>query len=174
MAGYKTYTSGLTIKQPNRGTRDYFTTLDADTFAKISSHDHSGSPMGAAVNSKNLSGTILTWTPTITGSGTLSLSSPVIRQAIYSKIDPWVFFSVFVSVTVDSGTGSEILLTAPVAGVSHAASTYFSGLLINTANPSNLATWYYDGTYIRGSGFGAPNLNAASTQFVIDGKYRRV
>lgn len=174
MAGYKTYSSGLTIKQPNRGTRSYFSTLDTDTFAKISAHDHSGSGNGAAVNSANLSGSISTWTPTITGSGTLVLSSPTIRQAIYSKNDPWVLFSVHVAVTVDSGTGSEILITHPLAGVAHAASTYFLGILINSANSNNLMTWSYDGTYIRGSGLGAPNLAAGSVTVTIDGKYRRV
>lgn len=46
---YITLTSGLTIKAPTRGTRSWAQTMLDDTFRKISSHDHTGSPNGAQI-----------------------------------------------------------------------------------------------------------------------------
>lgn len=44
---YITYSSGLTIKSPTRGTRNYEQTMRTDTYQKISEHDHSGGGRGA-------------------------------------------------------------------------------------------------------------------------------
>ncbi len=43
---YITYTNGLTIKSPTRGTTNYEETLRNDTWTKISSHDHSAGGKG--------------------------------------------------------------------------------------------------------------------------------
>lgn len=47
---YTTYSLGLTLKQPTRGTKGYYSTLDADLFTKLSSHDHTGSGKGAQIS----------------------------------------------------------------------------------------------------------------------------
>jgi hypothetical protein len=41
-----TYTSGLTIKSPTRGTKNYEETLRTDTWQKISEHDHTAGGKG--------------------------------------------------------------------------------------------------------------------------------
>lgn len=43
---YITYSSGLTIKSPTRGTRNYESTMRTDTYQKISEHDHTGGGRG--------------------------------------------------------------------------------------------------------------------------------
>lgn len=43
---YITYSSGLTIKSPTRGTRNYEQTMRTDTYQKISEHDHTGGGRG--------------------------------------------------------------------------------------------------------------------------------
>lgn len=44
---YITYSSGLTIKSPTRGTRNYEQTMRTDTYQKISEHDHTGGGRGS-------------------------------------------------------------------------------------------------------------------------------
>lgn len=43
---YITYSSGLTIKSPTRGSRNYEQTMRTDTYQKISEHDHTGGGRG--------------------------------------------------------------------------------------------------------------------------------
>lgn len=52
--GYTTFNLGLTIKQPTRGTTGYLATLAADTYTKISAHDHTGSGNGAQITTAAL------------------------------------------------------------------------------------------------------------------------
>lgn len=52
--GFTTYNLGLTIKQPTRGTTGYYSTLDTDTYTKISQHDHTGSGRGAQIGTAAL------------------------------------------------------------------------------------------------------------------------
>lgn len=52
---YITISSGLTIKVPTRGTRNWADEMLAQTFTKISSHDHTGSGKGLAIGTNALS-----------------------------------------------------------------------------------------------------------------------
>ena len=54
MAGYATYSLGLTIKQPRKGTKGFFLTMENDTYKKISAHDHSGSGNGVQLTGSAL------------------------------------------------------------------------------------------------------------------------
>lgn len=228
--GYTTYSLGLTIKQPTRGTRGYYSTLDQDTYTKISQHNHTGSGMGAQIGTAALvadsvteakvrlanagwlrsrnaadsgdlnlvradSSNILrfanvgantradlglgpietSWSPAVTGSGTLVLASIVIVHSIYTISDPWVFFQTHITFSVSSGTGNEIFIPHPVAGVAQPALTFNICRISNAAlTLGQEGGWNYDGTKIRAAGFGGPNFAVGATVVAIDGKYRRI
>ncbi len=49
-----TYSSGLTLKSPTRGTRNYEETLRTDTWQKISEHDHTGAGRGTSIGTAGI------------------------------------------------------------------------------------------------------------------------
>lgn len=57
---YITLSSGLTIKVPTRGTRNWADEMLAQTFTKISSHDHTGSGKGLPIGTNALSNLAVT------------------------------------------------------------------------------------------------------------------
>lgn len=69
--GYITLTNGLTLTIPTSGTKNWGQTLQNSTWAKISSHDHTGGGNGSKIGSSGLQPNIaLTVGATLTPSGT--------------------------------------------------------------------------------------------------------
>lgn len=119
---------------------------------------------------------IQSWSPTVTGQGTIVTSGNSFPYAVYDRAGAWINFQISATGTIASGSGTALYVTVPVAG---AASSFSAGVCYLQAvggNSVNMAFWQYDqaNSRIAISPSGGGSLTAGSYIFFIDGKYRAV
>jgi hypothetical protein len=122
----------------------------------------------------NLAGAYASWTPTITASGSMTVSSPTIVYATFIRFGPFVHLAGYVSCVLGGTASNTVSITLPVNAASVGGTQAITGFFSSGAN--NFAAGY------AGIGNGAstlfiqPNNNAnfalATTFFQFSALYR--
>ncbi len=115
---------GLTASRP----------LDLDASKNIQSptaatfkSTHSIASSGANSDITALTGiTLSSWTPTVTASGSMTISSLAVNEARYQRIGGYYMFHVSINCTLGGTASNYVYLTAPVSGTSHDTNCTFS------------------------------------------------
>lgn len=162
---------GLTASRPLD--LDASKNLQSPTAATFKS-THSIASSGANSDITALTGlTIETWTPTVTASGSMTISSLSVNQAQYKRVGPFVHFHVSCTFTLGGTASTTINLSVGVAGTAHNANCAFVCSADQNGTGVSLPRWRYDGTNI--IVFQAGNVNwtlGANAAVNINGHYR--
>ncbi len=104
---------------------DYWSGTDlsvANGGTGASSASDARSNLGAAASGSNSDITALTgiasatWTPSVAGGGSMTVSSMSVRQARYARIGPFVMFHLCVTFTLGGTASNTITVSVPVSG----------------------------------------------------------
>lgn len=87
-----------------------------------------------------------TWTPSVSGSGSMTASSVVVNEANYQQIGSFIEFEVSVSFTLGGTASNYVYLTAPASGTSHSTSCAFNAYIVEggTTVPDKYGAWRYN------------------------------
>lgn len=116
------------------------------------------------------------WTPTISGSGTIAISSQTNNQADYWRSGPYIEFEFSATFTI-TGSGQYLYVPHPVAGVAHSSACAFRCAGENGGGAAVEARWNYDAANTRILVFqeALANWTAGSNAAIhIQGRYRAV
>jgi hypothetical protein len=115
----------------------------------------------------------LSWTPTVTASGAMTVSALTVTDAQYLRIGPLVMFKVFVVCTLGGTASNQMLVTVPVTTAGQNSVITAS---INVGGGANwFAAWGYTDTsdnqfHVLQTGGG--NYTLGSTSLLLEGFYR--
>ena len=129
----ETITDGLTLTIPSSGAVNWEAEFRTFTEA-ISGHDHTGSGLGAQLNQDALNLTWTSWTPTITASGSMTVSGVVINYAKYIQEGKRVTIKLRATFTTVTPASTDIIFTLPVN-----ISTDGEVLVAAVSDPSGIA-----------------------------------
>lgn len=116
-----------------------------------------------------------TWTPTVTGDGSMTASSVTVNDANYVRMGPYIFFRVSVSFTVGGSVNAGFALSAPVVGVvDNSADLFETACTDNSAVVTNGCRWRYTASGIYVVKSAATNWTAGTATINISGFYRAV
>lgn len=112
----------------------------------------------SAISAPNIDGSDLTgangiafgasWTPTLTASGSMTVTSQTIDDAAWVRIGPYILFSLTARYTLGGTTSNYIYIPAPVAGTAHDVNVAFKTAADANGTGTTDARWQYDGTRI--------------------------
>jgi hypothetical protein len=94
-------------------------------------------------------GTEASWSPTLTGSGSMTVTSQTIHEARYQKIGDYIFFNICAVGTIGGTPDTTINIPHPVAGTAHDTNCTFPAIA-NDGDGTNLNSpiWRYSGSNI--------------------------
>ncbi len=139
---------------------------------------HSIASSGNNADITGLTGlTIDTWSPTVTASGSMTVSSLSVNQAQYKRYGPFIHFHVSCTFTLGGTASTQINVSVGLAGVTHNVNCAFACSadenIAGTATAVNNARWRYDGTNLIVFKPGGVNWSlGANAAININGHYR--
>lgn len=117
---------------------------------------------------------VSTWTPTITASGSMTISAPVVVEASYSTGNsPFVHFTLHLTFTTGGTASNIVIVTLPTSAIAQSSSFAIPCFLDGIGNPSG---WQViSGNKINVFFTSLANLSLGAGHIInIDGKYRKV
>ena len=120
-----------------------------------------------------LTGVWQSWTPTLSGSGSMTVSSPTISDAQYVQLGPIVYFKLWVSTMTLGGTAAgAIIATLPTSQVGQPSAVtlhYTNGAVTGFAPGVGYAV---GGNQIQCFIAGSGNWTLGAAQILVEGFYR--
>lgn len=117
------------------------------------------------------------WSPTITGSGSMTVTPTAQKNTEYLRLGGLVYFRLCVVVTIGGTPSTLVNFSAPVAGVADDVTAAWHGAGEQGSNAYGVSTreevrWRYDGTNIVVFLTNSANWTAGSTTIHIQGMYK--
>ena len=135
---------------------------------------HGIAASGANSDITGLTGlTIDTWSPTVTASGAMTVTSLSVNQAQYKRYGPFVHFHVSCTFTLGGTASTQVNVSVGLAGVTHNVNCAFICSADENGTAITNARWRYDGTNLIIFKAGGANWTlGANAAININGHYR--
>lgn len=117
-------------------------------------------------------GSWTTWTPTVTGGGSMTVSSPVFQLAQYLRAGPIVYISMEWTATLGGTASNNVQLTLPVVVVGNRTNGVSINGVSGTALQAGVALFGNPSAGIMSVYPSTTNYTLGATQWFITGCYR--
>ena len=111
------------------------------------------------------------WTPTVTASGSMTISGVSVSEALYLRIGPIVHYKAYISLTTGGTASNQITVSLPVAAVANAI-TSVANAVIGPSYVHAVSFVYPAGGVIQVFNSGLANYGLGSIVLQMSGFYR--
>ena len=111
------------------------------------------------------------WTPTVSGSGSMTVSGVTIAEALYLRIGPIVYYKAYISLTTGGTASNQITVSLPVAAIANAI-TSAGTATVGPAYTSAISFIYPAGGVIQVLNSGLTNFGLGNIIIQISGFFR--
>ena len=111
------------------------------------------------------------WSPTVAASGSMTVSSVTVSEALYLRIGPIVYYKAYISLTTGGTASNQITISLPVAAIANAI-TSAGTAMVGPSYTSSISFIYPAGGVIQVLNSGLSNFGLGNFVIQISGFYR--